>query len=176
VPESSASQGPGGGRGARRPRSGQRKEPEGRQSRRRPAQPEAAAAGPAAPAGPGAPAEPLALDELLARDFVAPLPFGGGPAIEAAGPEAAAAPPVTTAVLVRAPIDRSDPVEVFSIDRVVKAADGTVRRILRRPYGFPAGRLPGDPGPVPAAMDPREICSVLSPAAAARCLLGRGYS
>jgi len=78
--------------------------------------------------------------------------------------------------MLRAPIDRSDPIDVFSIDVPVKTPDGTVLEILRRPFGYPSGRLPGDPGPVPPGFDPRtEICHVLSPAAAARCLFGRGY-
>jgi hypothetical protein len=79
------------------------------------------------------------------------------------------------AAAVGAPVDRSEPIDVFSIDRAVKRPDGTVVQILRREYGFPAGRLPGDPGPVPVGFDPRrEICFVLSTAAAARCLRGLG--
>ncbi len=103
-------------------------------------------------------------------------PWGGRTLEPGAAAAAEVAEPAQAAVMLRAPIDRSDPIDVFSIDVPVKTPDGTVLEILRRPFGYPSGRLPGDPGPVPPGFDPRtEICHVLSPAAAARCLFGRGY-
>lgn len=78
---------------------------------------------------------------------------------------------------VQAPIDRTNPLDVFSIDVQVKAPDGTVLEILRRPMGFPSGPLPGDPGPVPLGFDSRlGVCHVLSINAAARCLQSRRYA
>lgn len=77
---------------------------------------------------------------------------------------------------VQAPIDRTNQLDVFSVDTEVKKSDGTVLRILRRPWGFPSGPLPGDPGPVPIGFDTRQgVCHVLSTNAAAPCLQSRGY-
>jgi hypothetical protein len=76
---------------------------------------------------------------------------------------------------VSAMVDRRDIPDVFSIDtRIV--SDGELLAILRREFGYPAGRLPGDPGRFPSTVDPRlAVCHVLSPVAAARCLRGGGY-
>jgi len=181
VPESQESQQPGRKRPTRR----------GRADRRRPTERESArpAAGGDRASAEAVPAEPERtyaepgpegprLEEILARGFVLQAPWGGltiRPDAEAA-PAAEAPPPAHAVVAVRAPIDRTDPAEVFSVDTNVKLPDGTVLQILRRPFGFPSGRLPGDPGPVPVGFEPgREICDVLSPPAAARCRLGRGY-
>ena len=78
---------------------------------------------------------------------------------------------------VQAPVDRTNLLDVFSIDTEVKKSDGTVLRILRRPWGFPLGPLPGDPGPVPIGFDTRQgVCHVLSTNAAAPCLRAVGTS
>ena len=97
-----------------------------------------------------------------------------GPGIEPEEREIAAA--VIAPVPVQAhTIDRSIPPDVFYIGTPVRA-DGQTLAILRRPYGFPSGPLPGDPGPFSSDIDPRAgVCRVLSASAAARCSRGRGY-
>jgi hypothetical protein len=89
---------------------------------------------------------------------------------------AATSAAVIAPVPVQAPtIDRSIPPDVFYLDTPVRA-DGQTLAILRRPYGFPSGPLPGDPGPFSSDIDPRaRVCHVLSAAAAARCSRRRGY-
>jgi hypothetical protein len=76
---------------------------------------------------------------------------------------------------VSAMVDRRDILDVFSIDtRIVR--NGRLLAILRREFGYPAGRLPGDPGRFPSTVDPRlAVCHMLSPAAATRCLAGGRY-
>ena len=165
MPESRKSEGSGRSRGARRGRA------QSKPSEPEPALPQEGPAGlePAErsyvqplPEGPS-------IQELEASDLAASLPWGGGKG----RPETAPAPPVPIAVF--APIDRSDPIDVFSIDRAVRGPDGSLVHILRREYGFPGGRLPGDPGPALVGLDPRrEVCHALSTTAAARCLLGQG--
>jgi hypothetical protein len=139
----------------------------GRSAAKAPKEPESSAAVEAA----GAPE--LGREELVARDLLAPAPWGG-PSLEPAA-EAALARPVQVFSPVHAIVDRRDLLAVFSIDTKV-VANGQVRAVLRRPFGHPAGRLPGDPGPFSSAVDPRlGVCHVLSPAAAARCLGGGRY-
>jgi hypothetical protein len=154
------------------------KQPESGSPQERPAQPGETAAAESKPARSGLPGPDLG--ELHARGLVARAPWRGS----TFEPEPAAAPslagpapvPAHLVLPVRAPIDRTDPIDVFSLDVQVKAADGRVLAILRRPLSFPSGSLPGDPAPFAAGFDPRlGICHVLSTAAAARCLLGRGY-
>jgi hypothetical protein len=100
------------------------------------------------------------------------LPWSGPPAPEMAEALAPRAPVVSP---VSAMVDRRDILDVFSIDtRVV--SNGNLLAILRREFGYPAGRLPGDPGRFPSTVDPRlAVCHMLSPAAAARCLAGGRY-
>lgn len=78
---------------------------------------------------------------------------------------------------VRAPIDRSVPPDVFTVDKPVRNPETQKAvLILRRPLGFPAGSLPGDPGAFPPVFDPAYgICHVLAPAAALRCAMRGRY-
>jgi hypothetical protein len=122
-----------------------------------------------------------ALHELRARGLVAKAAWRGSvaelgdrrAAMEAAAGELQAPLPEP----VRAPIDRTVPADVFSIDLPVKNEQGKVVAILRRPLGYPAGLLPGDPGAMPPRFDSLGgICRVLSPAAAARCAIRGRYA
>jgi hypothetical protein len=115
--------------------------------------------------------------ELLARGLTARLPWAGAsvpftePTVTAARAAAAAVTPPAPPDLARAPIDRSVPPTVFTIDQSVRNPDtGEVLLILRRPYGFPSGALPADA----AALQPvfeagGGVCHVLAPGAALRC-------
>ena len=115
-------------------------------------------------------AEPQVLD---VSDLVHKAPFGGTlarvPDDEAA--PAAAAVAASRLDPVRAPINRALPAEVFSLDKLVRNPEtNKVVRILRRPFGFPSGSLPGDPGAFPPLFDASYgVCHVLAPAAALRC-------
>jgi hypothetical protein len=86
--------------------------------------------------------EPPAREELAARGLVIQAPWRG----QALSPEME--PPKATPARAQSPVlrtvDRSVPLEVFSVDTAIKA-NGQVLVILRRPYDFPSGPVPGDP-------------------------------
>jgi hypothetical protein len=86
--------------------------------------------------------EPPAREELAARGLVVQAPWRG----HALSPELEPlkAKPARTQSPVLRTVNRSVPLDVFSVDTEIKA-NGQVLVILRRPYGFPSGRLPGDP-------------------------------
>jgi hypothetical protein len=119
--------------------------------------------------------------ELRARGFVSRAPWGGKtyrPTDQLEGTEAKEADrSASRAVAARAPVDRRQAPEVFSIDVVVRDPDtGRALIILRRPLGSPSGRLPGDPGPYGPVVDSgRAVCHVLAPGPAARCGLRGRY-
>ena len=86
--------------------------------------------------------KPPAREELIARGLVLQIAWRGratGPELE--GPRVARAAAQSP---VRSAVDRSMPLDVFSIDTEIKS-DGHVIVVLRRPYGFPSGPMPGDP-------------------------------
>lgn len=72
---------------------------------------------------------------------------------------------------VRAPIDRAEPPDVFSLDKQVRdPRTDKVVIVLRRPLGFPSGSLPADPGAFrPRVEVGQGLCHVLAPIAALRC-------
>jgi hypothetical protein len=86
--------------------------------------------------------QPPAREELAARGLVVQAPWRG----HALSPELE--PPQAAPARVQSPVlgavDRSVPLEVFSVDIEIKA-NGQVLVVLRRPYDYPSGPLPGDP-------------------------------
>lgn len=113
---------------------------------------------------------------LALSDLVAKAPWRG---VATSLSEAAPAPDSTGVAVsarpdpVRAPIDRRVPAAVFTVDKPVRIPETQkVVLILRRPLGFPAGSLPGDPGSFrPALGSAYSVCHVLAPAAAFRCAM-----
>ena len=55
---------------------------------------------------------------------------------------------------VQSTVDRSVPLDVFFIDTEIKS-NGHVIVILRRPYGYPSGPMPGDPAGFPSRVRTR---------------------
>jgi len=110
----------------------------------------------------------------MARGFVVRAPWRGRALVsEPEAPKEARPAPVLSPV--QGAVDRSAPLDVFSIDTEIKVR-GRVLVVLRRPYGHPSGPLPGDPGRFASRVDPRlGVCHVLSAAAAGRCLRGGRY-
>jgi hypothetical protein len=120
--------------------------------------------------------------ELRARGMTARLPWAGAGVaftepIVTAAPAAAKPAPLPPPDPARAPIDRSVPPTVFTIDKPVRDAEtGKVVMILRRPYSFPSGALPGDAAALQPVYDAvRGACHVLAPGAALRCAVWGRY-
>lgn len=150
----------------------------GRATERAPRQRGAAAGGQEGPerrAAEEAARAPGIREELAALGLLNMSAFAGLVAAPVAVAEAVVTPaPVVSPV--SALVDRRDIPDVFSIDTRVVSKKGQLLAILRREFGYPAGRLPGDPGRFPSTVDPRlAVCHVLSPVAASRCLRGGGY-
>ena len=105
---------------------------------RKPAGKRKASGGKPAAKKPRAPAR----EELAARGLVVQAPWRGGALSSELEPPKAVPARAQSPVL--GTVDRSVPLEVFSVDTEIKA-NGRVLVILRRPYDFPSGRVPGDP-------------------------------
>ena len=81
-------------------------------------------------------------EELIARGLMIQAPWcGRAMSREVESPRVVPTPAQSP---VQSPVDRSVPLDVFSIDTEIKS-NGHVIVILRRPYGFPSGPMPGDP-------------------------------
>ena len=95
---------------------------------------------------------PPVREELIVRGLVMQAPWRGrAMSGEAETPTVAptpAQPPVQSTV------DRSVPLDVFSIDTEIKS-NGHVIVVLRRPYGYPSGPMPGDPAGFPSRVRTR---------------------
>jgi hypothetical protein len=147
----------------------------GRATERAPRQRGAAAGGQEGPkrrAAEEAARAPRIREELAARGLLIKSAYTAAP------PEMAEAvvTPAPVVSPVSAMVDRRDIPDVFSIDTRIVSKEGELLAILRREFGYPAGRLPGDPGRFPSTVDPRlAVCHMLSPVAAARCLGGGRY-
>lgn len=91
------------------------------------------------------------MDNLRGRGLVTRVPWAGervSPS-ERGGARASGAtgPPTSRIAATRAPVDRRESPEVFTVDVTLRdPKSGNVLLILRRPFGFPSGPLPGDPG------------------------------
>jgi hypothetical protein len=112
----------------------------------------------------------------LGMPMSAPMPVSPpeAPRSEAESERAAGAVLVLPAYL---PVDRAVPSEIFARDITVRNPDTQqVDFVVRRPFGYPSGPLPAQPGRVPAGVDPRTaVCRSLTPRAAARCVRQGGY-
>lgn len=116
----------------------------------------------------------LGREEFIARGGVVRAAWCGRVLVsEPEAPKVARPAPVLSPV--QGAVDRSAPLDVFSIDTEIKVRE-KILVVLRRPYGHPSGPLPGDPGRFSSRVDPRlGVCHVLSAAAAVRCLRGDRY-
>jgi hypothetical protein len=91
------------------------------------------------------------------------------------GEELAPAPESAPAVPIYRPVDRAVLPPPF-FRKIEEFDDGTLDFTVYRAYNFPSGGFPGDPGRVPASVDPRvSVCWSLAAGAAYRCLRGGGY-
>lgn len=100
-----------------------------------------------------------------------------GPTPPLEGPAEVLEPvPPPPALPVYGPVDRADPSDLFLQEIRVLKPDETVDFVVRRPYTYPSGPFPAEPGRVPGYVDPRTaVCFNLAPGAASRCLRGGGY-
>jgi hypothetical protein len=81
-------------------------------------------------------------EELIARGLMIQAPWRGhAMSREVEAPTVVSTPAQSP---VQSTVDRSVPLDVFSIDTEIKS-NGHVIVVLRRPYGFPSGPMPGDP-------------------------------
>jgi len=79
--------------------------------------------------------------ELIARGLVMQAPWRGRAMSGEA--EIPTVVPTPAQPPVQSTVDRSVPLDVFFIDTEIKS-NGHVIVILRRPYGYPSGPMPGD--------------------------------
>ncbi len=80
--------------------------------------------------------------------------------------ESVAVPPAQAQLPVQAPtIDRRVPQEPKFFDTPVEAASGAILAILQRPYLWPSGALPGDPGRLVSASTQENMRHIASPPA-----------
>jgi hypothetical protein len=83
---------------------------------------------------------------------------------EAAELESVPVPPAQGQLPVQSPtIDRREPQEPRFFDTPIKAASGAILAILQRPYLWPSGGLPGDPGRLVSATTHESLRHVASP-------------
>jgi len=122
------------------------------------------------------PEQTLETTWALGLPMRAPMPVSPpeAPRSEAESERAAGAVLVLPAYL---PVDRAVPSEIFARDIPVKNPDThQVDFVVRRPFGYPSGQFPAQPGRVAAGVDPRTaVCRSLPPRAAGRCLRQGGY-
>jgi hypothetical protein len=113
----------------------------------------------------------LASDETLI-----PGEPGTGESVQLPPTEYAYAPrqPPQQQLPVQAVVNRLSPLEPMLVDIEI-LSDGKVIQILRYPEFGPYGPDPNDPGWFSTPVNPRAVCAVLAPYAAARCLAGVGY-
>lgn len=88
------------------------------------------------------PPTPAVREVLIARSLTPKAPWSGYAMSREV--EAPTVVPTPAQSPVQSTVDRSVPLDVFSIDTEIKS-NGHVIVVLRRPYGFPSGPMPGDP-------------------------------
>jgi hypothetical protein len=85
---------------------------------------------------------PPVREELIARGLMMQAPWRGH--AMSRDVEVPTIVPTPAQSPVQSTVNRSVPLDVFSIDTEIKS-NGRVIVVLRRPYGFPSGPMPGDP-------------------------------
>jgi len=84
-------------------------------------------------------------------------------------------PDLSPDVRIYRPVDRAVLSEPF-FRKIEAVEDGKLLFTVQRAYNYPSGGFPGDPGQIPASVDPRvSVCWSLATGAASRCLRGGGY-